>query len=102
MEVLTVALTIGALGLLTSQPGNSATNIFRRGLSAYVVYSILVLAFIGSAVLLILRGEEDKRCPVTGAPVSGRDFVHVNGKRVGLCRAHCAHVVNSDPEKYVP
>lgn len=100
MEAVSVVLTIAALGLLTSQPGNSATTIFRRGLSAYVVYMILVLAFIGSAVLLIMRNDDVPKCPVSGAPISGRDFVYVGGRRVDLCRAQCAHIVSSNPDLY--
>lgn len=43
----------------------------------------------------------NKLCPVSGQPVSGRDFVAYQGKRYGLCCSMCEKSFLSDPVKYI-
>lgn len=40
-------------------------------------------------------------CPLTGAPVSGKDFVSYKGKRYGLCCPMCKKAFLKEPEKYI-
>ena len=40
-------------------------------------------------------------CPVSGGKVSGKHFVEYQGKRYGLCCAHCEKEFKKDPEKYI-
>ena len=40
-------------------------------------------------------------CPVSGDKVSGKHFVEYQGKRYGLCCAHCEREFKKDPEKYI-
>jgi len=39
-------------------------------------------------------------CPVSGDKISGKHFVEYQGKRYGLCCAHCEKEFKKDPEKY--
>jgi YHS domain-containing protein len=43
----------------------------------------------------------NKFCPVSGDPVSGKDFVEYNGKSYGLCCPGCAATFLKEPEKYI-
>ena len=43
----------------------------------------------------------NKLCPISGEPVSGKDFTVYNGKRYGFCCAGCDKKFLSDPEKYI-
>ncbi len=43
----------------------------------------------------------NKLCPVSGQPVSGRDFAVYQGKRYGLCCPMCEKSFLSDPQKYI-
>jgi len=43
----------------------------------------------------------NKMCPVSGDPVSGKDFVTYKGKRYGLCCPMCEAKFLSSPEQYV-
>jgi YHS domain-containing protein len=43
----------------------------------------------------------NKMCPVSGDPVSGKDFVVYKGKRYDLCCPMCKKPFSKDPEKYV-
>lgn len=40
-------------------------------------------------------------CPVSGDKVSGKHFVEYQGKRYGLCCAHCEKEFKKDPEKFI-
>lgn len=42
----------------------------------------------------------NKMCPVSGGPVSGKDFVTYGGKKYGLCCAGCEKEFLKDPAKY--
>lgn len=44
---------------------------------------------------------ENKLCPVSGDPVSGKDFVVYDGKRYGLCCPMCEKKFNADPITYI-
>lgn len=48
----------------------------------------------------IVMNAGNKYCPVGGEPVSGQDFVVIDGMRYGLCCAMCAKKFKADPEKY--
>ena len=43
----------------------------------------------------------NKICPVSGDPVSGKDFVVFKGKRYGLCCSKCKKPFLKDPKKYI-
>jgi YHS domain-containing protein len=43
----------------------------------------------------------NKKCPVMGGPVNGKDFVVYEGKRYGLCCPGCDKTFLSDPAKYI-
>lgn len=43
----------------------------------------------------------NKICPVTGAPVSGKDFVNYKGKRYSLCCKFCKKAFLKEPTKYI-
>ena len=43
----------------------------------------------------------NKMCPVSGDPVSGKNFVVYKGMRYGLCCPMCKKPFLKDPEKYL-
>jgi YHS domain-containing protein len=43
----------------------------------------------------------NKMCPVSGEPVSGKNFVVYEGKRYGLCCPMCKKTFLSNPVQYV-
>ena len=43
----------------------------------------------------------NKLCPVSGDPVSGKNFVTYKGVRYGLCCPMCKKPFLKDPEKYL-
>ena len=43
----------------------------------------------------------NKLCPVSGDPVSGKNFVVYKGVRYGLCCPACRRSFLKDPEKYL-
>jgi YHS domain-containing protein len=43
----------------------------------------------------------NKLCPVSGDPVSGKNFVVYQGKRYGLCCSMCEKQFLADPGKYI-
>ena len=43
----------------------------------------------------------NKMCPVSGDPVSGKNFVTYKGVRYGLCCPMCRKSFLKDPEKYL-
>lgn len=43
----------------------------------------------------------NKSCPITGEPVSGKDFVTYEGVRYGLCCKSCDKMFLKDPNKYI-
>lgn len=43
----------------------------------------------------------NKSCPISGDPVSGKDFVVYNGVRYGLCCKGCEKQFLQDPNKYI-
>ncbi len=52
----------------------------------------------------ITKGVVDvgnKICPVSGDPVSGKNFVIYKGKRYGLCCPMCKRPFLKDPAKYI-
>jgi len=48
-----------------------------------------------------LVDANNKLCPVSGKPVSGKDFVVYNGKKYGLCCPICKAEFLKDPAKYI-
>ncbi len=80
---------------------------------------VLILAFVlpvmvsASAFAAIQKAETSVKlgkriadagntmCPLTGAPVSGKDFVNYKGKRYGLCCSMCKKAFLKEPEKYI-
>jgi YHS domain-containing protein len=43
----------------------------------------------------------NKLCPVSGDPVSGKNFVTYKGKRYGLCCPQCKKPFLKEPDKYI-
>ena len=43
----------------------------------------------------------NKTCPITGSPVTGKDFVVYKEKRYGTCCSGCDKEFLKDPEKYI-
>ena len=43
----------------------------------------------------------NKLCPVSGDPVSGKNFVTYHGKRYGLCCPMCEGPFLKNPKKYI-
>ena len=48
-----------------------------------------------------VKDAGNKSCPISGDPVSGKDFVVYKGVKYGLCCAMCKDKFLKDPEKYI-
>lgn len=76
-----------------------------------IVLALIVagmLSFSGSQIFAAEKAQlagivegNNTLCPVSGKPVSGKDFVIYKGKRYGLCCPACKAVFLKSPAKYV-
>ena len=92
--VVTALLAIGAPALASSLTDMSAVG---TAPTAPAVASTLPSAT--DEAIVVDAGN--KICPVTGEPVSGKDFVIYKGTSYGLCCPSCKELFLKDPETYL-
>ena len=76
-----------------------------------VIFALLAIFVMPLVALQVWAAEKtaqavivdagNKLCPVSGDPVSGKNFVVYQGKRYGLCCPMCEAPFLKDPAKYI-
>ena len=79
-----------------------------KKLLAIALVAMFLMPFVASQVFAADERAQsgtvnvgNKMCPVSGDPVSGKDFVEYQGKRYGLCCPMCEKPFLANPEKYL-
>ena len=65
------------------------------------IFTLATFLFVATPAMAEPVDTGNTVCPVSGDKVSGKHFVIHEGKKYGLCCAHCEKEFKKDPVKFI-